>query len=226
MKKIIIDFDGSSAVGKTSCIKLISNELGGKVIHEVLENDTPPIKTPTNQLEFLEKQIWFIDRGIKRYIKAQQNVENLNYIDLGMIDILFHSKYYPIVNGFEWDIMGSIKDHLNKNYSNLNFSNYVIFLDASVQNLITRKQKDKINSRSHHQENMKLHCYKRKFYRLLSEHFPKTIKVISTDNLNSILVSKNIIKIILELETSNSNSPNLMDIVNLLEGKENFNVGD
>lgn len=181
---LLIDIDGPSAVGKTTLIKLLRKEMPDSVtVDELLMQKTNPYcnwKTPE---EFLKKQLWFLDNTLQRYTITNTVPESdkIQINDIGIIDVIIHTRIYPIANSLPWNVYPQFGNAVKSKYQNINLSNIIFYLYASEETLKMRRQYDTSRIRNAFESNMKLYSYQKEFYEMLMESFPEKVYCIDTE---------------------------------------------
>lgn len=188
---LIIDIDGPSAVGKTTILRTFENLNDVVVEEEILKSKKSPIIKILNREDFLNNQLWFLNESIRRYNVSNKFGETLKINDLGIIDILLHTKYYPASINKNWDILEELCGYIIE--KNIDFNiDFIFYLTAKNETLINRKNQDKLNSRTHHEENMRLLNQKESFYKKLEYYYPESVFFINSDKANPNNINQNI----------------------------------
>lgn len=159
------------AGGKTTLTKRLEKQIDN--VYFTYENPYPLVKQrDSKKLDihtkegFIENQRLFIEAEIKRY----NNLPKGKVIfDRGPEDIEFYTIHFPIANGFDWDIESLLKDELEalrKCRSDL-----ILYLDASEETLLLRKQSDQNRRRNSFEKNIKLYKYENDWFKQFNTKF-------------------------------------------------------
>ncbi|MFS1511596.1 AAA family ATPase [Chengkuizengella sp. SCS-71B] len=159
------------AVGKTTLAKKLENQLSD--VYVTYENPYPIIKLreikhlDINTKEgFIENQRLFIEAEMNRF----NNLPDGKIIyDRGPEDIEFYTLYYPIANGYDWDIEAALKEEISE-LRKLR-SDIILYLDANEETLHKRKQNDLIRKRNSFNQNIKLYKYEKEWYKKFNTIF-------------------------------------------------------
>lgn len=140
---IVLSLQGCMAVGKTTAVKYLSNhapyvnisyEANSSVIQQVkargLKKNLPD--------DYLEIQRLWISNEIERYKRAQQF--DVTVMDFGAEEIEFYTLNYPKTISADWNIEEKLSAELRELRNCM--PNRILFLDASQETLISRKEKD------------------------------------------------------------------------------------
>lgn len=187
----IISIQGGMAGGKTTLAKRLENQL--KNFQVLYENPYPIVHNRNNlkldlhTLEgFIKNQQLFIEAEIKRF----NHFYNENIIfDRGPEDIEFYTLFFPIANGYSWDIEYYLKDELNQLRKCR--SDLIIYLDAEFETLERRKQNDLSKRRSSFDQNMKLYKYEKIWYKQFNT------KIIDVNEKTPDEVEKSVLQILI-----------------------------
>jgi thymidylate kinase len=181
---LLIDIDGPSAVGKTTVIQLLRKEMTNSVtVNELLMQKTNPYSNWETPAEFLKKQLWFFDNTLQRYSHAKMISESdmIQINDIGIIDVIIHTRIYPIANSLPWNVYPQFKNAVKNLYQNINLANIIIYLYASEETLKIRKQYDTSRIRNAFESNMKLYSYQKEFYEMLMKNITEKVFCIDTE---------------------------------------------
>ena len=146
---MILSLQGCMAVGKTTAINYlkehaeyvhISYEENSSVVAEIKSRGLDKSKYE----DYLEIQRLWLKNEVERYKKAK--VHDCAIMDFGIEEIIFHTLYYPITIGMDWDVEGGLKEELDIARSYM--PDRILFLDASNDVLRQRKASDPTRTRS------------------------------------------------------------------------------
>ncbi|PGS48790.1 ATP-binding protein [Bacillus sp. AFS041924] len=180
------------AGGKTTLAKALENQLKNfKVKYEnpyPIVNNRNNLKLDLHTLEgFVKNQRMFIEAEIKRYIHLSNDHIIL---DRGPEDIEFYTLFFPIANGYSWDIENLLKDELTQLRKCR--SDLIIYLDAEIKTLETRRENDWSKRRNSFEQNMKLYKYEKNWYKQFNT------KLIDVNEKDVIEVEKTVIQFLSE----------------------------
>lgn len=188
----IISIQGGMAVGKTTLAKTLEKQF--QRIQVIYENPYPIVNKRNNlkldlhTLEgFIENQKLFIETEIKRF---EQLNNNLVILDRGPEDIEFYTLYFPIANGYLWDIENRLKDELGELRKCR--SDLIFYLDADLETLQYRKQNDLSKRRNSFNQNMELYLYEKDWYKQFNTKF------INVNKKSPVEVEKLVLQILTE----------------------------
>ncbi|WP_088069042.1 AAA family ATPase [Gottfriedia luciferensis] len=167
----IISIQGSMAVGKTTLAKRLEKRLNH---YQVVYENPYPIVNKRNNLRidlhtlegFIQNQRLFIEAEINRF----NRVPDSNIIfDRGPEDIEFYTLYFPIANGYSWDI----ENHLKKELFELRKcrSKMIVYLDAEIETIQMRKQNDLTKRRNSFNENLKLYQFEKDWFNQFNTNY-------------------------------------------------------
>lgn len=151
--KRIISIQGGMAGGKTTLANALEENLTS--LHVFYENPYPIVQQRSeNKLDiytetgFVENQKLFIQAEVERF----KNLPDGNILlDRGPEDIEFYTLHFPVVNGFNWSVEVLLETELRELRECR--SDTILYLDATRESLIDRKNADltrKRNSFDHH----------------------------------------------------------------------------
>lgn len=146
---MILALQGLMAVGKTTILKKLKEkrpdiDIVFEDIKEVLDQIKKTNLNKENLSDFIEIQRFFIHHEIIRYEKFKH--QPLVIFDYGAEEILFHTLYYPISMGFDWDIEEVLKDEIKALMSII--PDHILYLDLSLDKLTQRKENDLTRARN------------------------------------------------------------------------------
>ena len=146
---MILSLQGCMAVGKTTAIQYlrekapyvnISYETNTHIVEEVKRR-----KLDKNVYEdYLEIQRLWINNEFARYHKAKEF--ECSIMDFGAEEIEFYTLNYPKSIGQDWDIENALKKELEQVRKCMPAR--ILFLDASDEVLLRRKENDNTRSRN------------------------------------------------------------------------------
>ena len=146
---MILSLQGCMAVGKTTAIQYlqenapyvnISYETNTHIVEEVKRR-----KLDKNVYEdYLEIQRLWINNEVVRYHKAKEF--ECSIMDFGAEEIEFYTLNYPKSIGQDWDIENALKKELEQVRKCMPAR--ILFLDASNEVLLRRKENDNTRSRN------------------------------------------------------------------------------
>lgn len=215
----LIDIDGPSAVGKTTLIKQLRKEMSNTVtVDELLMQKTNPYSSWKTSEEFLKKQLWFFDNTLNRYsnVNADYLSDKIQINDIGILDVILHTRIYPMANSLPWNVYSQFKNDIKNNYKNIDCTNIILYLYASEEILKMRRQGDTSRIRNAFESNMNLYSYQKQFYIMLMNNYPENVFCIDTE-----LDSTNLLIKVKELISKHRSSNNIQ-LFNLLELTESF----
>lgn len=146
---MILSLQGCMAVGKTTAVNYlrehapyvnISYEDNSDVIAEIRRRELDKSRFE----DYLEIQRLWLRKEVVRWEKAIQHPCSI--MDFGAEEIEFFTLNYPKSVGLDWDIETALHDELNEIRRCL--PHRILFLDASDETLIQRKQGDASRSRN------------------------------------------------------------------------------
>jgi thymidylate kinase len=211
---MIIDIDGPSAVGKTTLITKLKKNRIGKGLPEVLETAKPPVKKPASAEQFLMKQLWFFEQAAKRYEAIDQE-DGLFFVDIGILDVLLHTKYYPLIQQNNWNVLQEFCETIESRFKDLHTADLILYLTAKPETLRFRMINDPGTSRTSHEENLALFPYKQRFYEELKNRYPLSVEIIDAEpDLDE--VYKKAEEVIRKQLYRHERSPSLPEILKLL----------
>lgn len=212
---MFIDIDGPSAVGKTTLITRLEKKQIGKGLPEVLETTKPPVKKPASAEQFLMKQLWFFEQAAKRYEAVDQE-DGLFFVDIGLLDVLLHTKYYPLIQQNNWDVLQEFCETIEIRFKGLHTADLILYLTAKPDTLRFRMINDPGTSRTSHEENLALFPYKKRFYEELKKRYPLSVEIIDAEP-HPDEIYKKVKDVIRKQLYRHERSPSLPDILKLLK---------
>ena len=153
---MILSLQGCMAVGKTTAVQYlrenapyvnISYETNTHIAEEVKRR-----KLDKNVYEdYLEIQRLWINNEVVRYHKAKEF--ECSIMDFGAEEIEFYTLNYPKSIGQDWDIENALKKELEQVRKCMPAR--ILFLDASDEVLLRRKENDNTRSRNFFEQYLK-----------------------------------------------------------------------
>lgn len=179
---MLIEVDGPSAVGKTTLLKKLSLDPCTVIVPELLDREKPPVQGSAAADTFLIRQMWFFGRIIEKYHRSSlHRLPGAYFLDIGIIHVILHTKYEPLVNDYDWDVFDTFVDFVLNKYSNVELADKILYLYATEDLLRTRKEQDRTTSRRHHEENLRLLPYQKRFFETLKTNYPKYVNIIQAN---------------------------------------------
>jgi deoxyadenosine/deoxycytidine kinase len=167
----ILSIQGGMAGGKTTLTNRLEKQI--KNVYFTYENPYPIVKQrDIKKLDiytkegFIKNQRLFIEAEIKRYNNLP---EGRVIFDRGPEDIEFYTIYFPIANGYDWDIELLLKDELKALRKCR--SDIILYLDASEETLFLRKESDQNRKRNSFEKNIKTLKYEKDWFRQFNTKF-------------------------------------------------------
>ena len=186
---MVLSLQGCMAVGKTTAVQYlrenapyvnISYENNADVIDEIKQR-----QLDKNIYEdYLEIQKLWLSKEVVRYHKAKDF--ECSIMDFGAEEIEFYTLNYPKTIGQNWNIENALKKELEQIRECM--PTRILFLDASTEVLVRRKENDKSRSRNFFEHHLKyLLPFKRNWF-LGKEN----VDVLNVDNLSADDVGKKV----------------------------------
>ena len=153
---MVLSLQGCMAVGKTKAVGYlrenapyvnISYEDNSDVIAEIKKRDLDK----NIYEDYLEIQKLWLNKEVNRYHKAKEFPCSI--MDFGAEEIEFYTLNYPKTIGQDWNVENDLKKELDQIRECM--PTRILFLDASTEVLVRRKENDKTRSRNsfaHHLE--------------------------------------------------------------------------
>lgn len=177
----IVDFDGPSAVGKSSLIHELNRTFpSAESVQELLMQKKNPYSNWQSPSEFLAKQLWFFEQTVRRY-ESRSNVYAYRFNDIGILDVMIHSCVYPLAHANDWDVSHEFLRHVRDQYGNLPLANQIYYLSASVETVKQRMEKDTSRVRGAFRSNLKLLPYQHQCYEKLAIEIPGQVIVLDAE---------------------------------------------
>lgn len=137
------------AVGKTSAARFIEQNVPD--IFVSYENPNSVIKEIKRRKlnkdvleDYIEIQKLFITNEIHQY-QSWDKTQNV-LVDFGVDEIEFHTLFYPVSMGYDWDIESLMKEELAQ--LRACHIDYIIVLQNSTENTINNKENDPSRTRN------------------------------------------------------------------------------
>lgn len=186
---MVLSLQGCMAVGKTTAVQYlrenapyvnISYENNADVIDEIKQR-----QLDKNIYEdYLEIQKLWLSKEVVRYHKAKDF--ECSIMDFGAEEIEFYTLNYPKTIGQNWNIENALKKELEQIRECM--PTRILFLDASTEVLVRRKENDKSRSRSFFEHHLKYLLPLKRNWFLGKEN----VDVLNVDNLSADDVGKKV----------------------------------
>lgn len=187
---VVFSLSGSKAVGKTTLIKGLRNTILGLQVREGFRQTDTGFCMDIEE-EYYANQRWYINREINEYISYKKCGQPVLLLR-GPEDVEFYTVHYPITKGFSWDVEKNLYKELKKLRECR--SDYIIYLDATEDVVLHRKNSDETKPRKNMQNWMSN-------WQPYLEPYMKSIeytKIIDTSNLTAEEVLKEVTKWMVE----------------------------
>ena len=186
---MVLSLQGCMAVGKTTAVQYlrenapyvnISYENNADVIDEIKQR-----QLDKNIYEdYLEIQKLWLSKEVVRYHKAKDF--ECSIMDFGAEEIEFYTLNYPKTIGQNWNIENALKKELEQIRECM--PTRILFLDASTEVLVRRKENDKSRSRNFFEHHLKYLLPLKRNWFLGKEN----VDVLNVDNLSADEVGKKV----------------------------------
>ena len=186
---MVLSLQGCMAVGKTTAVQYlrenapyvnISYEHNADVIDEIKQR-----QLDKNIYEdYLEIQKLWLSKEVVRYHKAKDF--ECSIMDFGAEEIEFYTLNYPKTIGQNWNIENALKKELEQIRECM--PTRILFLDASTEVLVRRKENDKSRSRNFFEHHLKYLLPLKRNWFLGKEN----VDVLNVDNLSADDVGKKV----------------------------------
>lgn len=186
---MVLSLQGCMAVGKTTAVQYlrenapyvnISYENNADVIDEIKQR-----QLDKNIYEdYLEIQKLWLSKEVVRYHKAKDF--ECSIMDFGAEEIEFYTLNYPKTIGQNWNIENALKKELEQIRECM--PTRILFLDASTEVLVRRKENDKSRSRNFFEHHLKYLLPLKRNWFLGKEN----VDVLNVDNLSADDVGKKV----------------------------------
>ena len=186
---MVLSLQGCMAVGKTTAVQYlrenapyvnISYENNADVIDEIKQR-----QLDKNIYEdYLEIQKLWLSKEVVRYHKAKDF--ECSIMDFGAEEIEFYTLNYPKTIGQNWNIENAQKKELEQIRECM--PTRILFLDASTEVLVRRKENDKSRSRNFFEHHLKYLLPLKRNWFLGKEN----VDVLNVDNLSADDVGKKV----------------------------------
>ena len=186
---MVLSLQGCMAVGKTTAVQYlrenapyvnISYENNADVIDEIKQR-----QLDKNIYEdYLEIQKLWLSKEVVRYHKAKDF--GCSIMDFGAEEIEFYTLNYPKTIGQNWNIENALKKELEQIRECM--PTRILFLDASTEVLVRRKENDKSRSRNFFEHHLKYLLPLKRNWFLGKEN----VDVLNVDNLSADDVGKKV----------------------------------
>jgi hypothetical protein len=172
------------------------------------------VKKPASAEQFLLKQLWFFEQAAKRYEAVDQE-DGLFFVNIGILDVLLHTKYYPLIQQNNWGVLKEFCETIQSRFKGLHTADLILYLTARPDTLRFRMINDPGTSRKSHEEYLALLPYKQRFYEELKKRYPLSVDIIDAEP-HPVEVYKKAEDVIRKQLYRYERSPSLPDILNLL----------
>ena len=186
---MVLSLQGCMAVGKTTTVQYlrenapyvnISYENNADVIDEIKQR-----QLDKNIYEdYLEIQKLWLSKEVVRYHKAKDF--ECSIMDFGAEEIEFYTLNYPKTIGQNWNIENALEKELEQIRECM--PTRILFLDASTEVLVRRKENDKSRSRNFFEHHLKYLLPLKRNWFLGKEN----VDVLNVDNLSADDVGKKV----------------------------------
>lgn len=135
---IIFSLAGSKAVGKSTLIEGLRKEIPELVIREGFRKTNTGFDLNVEN-EYYENEKWYIKREINEFQKLKES-EHPALLLRGPEDLEFFALHYPKTRKYSWNV----EENLSKELKELRAcrSDYILYLDASLNTILKRKNCD------------------------------------------------------------------------------------
>ena len=186
---MVLSLQGCMAVGKTTAVRYLQEN--APYVHISYENNDDVIDEvkrrqldKSNYEDYLEIQKLWLKKEVVRYHKTKDF--NCSIMDFGAEEIEFYTLNYPETIGQEWEIENALHKELEEVRKCM--PTRILFLDASNEVLLRRKENDHTRSRNSFEYHLKyLLPLKRKWFM-----GKENVDVLNVDHLNADEVGKKV----------------------------------
>jgi len=146
----VLSLQGCMASGKTTALKFIENNADDIIASYEWDDEIINVLNQHNYdksvlEDYIEVQKIWIDKEIKRYIKATETKCKCAVMDFGAEEIEFHTLYWPRTIGQAWDVEKYL--HIELEELRKCFPDKILFLKASEEKLRCNKLSDSVRQR-------------------------------------------------------------------------------
>jgi len=181
----VIEISGPSAVGKTTMIGALGPAIDAVVVPEVFQGTTFRLPKPNGAADFLQNQLWLLDRVSDTYVRARRRGGPATYlVDSGIADILSFAKHFPLARDLDWDVLDALARSALGRERRLGLAlspDVILYLGASHETICARRGADTATSRRDHAENALLLPYEEAYFRRLADLHPGTVFVLDAE---------------------------------------------
>ncbi len=206
----VIEVSGPSAVGKTTMIGALGPAIDAVVVPEVFQGTTYRLPKPNCAADFLQNQLWLLDRVSDTYVRARRTGPSPEarrtdapppprepqagqgaaggpatyLVDSGIADILSFAKHFPLARGLDWDVLDALGRSALGRERRLGLAlspDVILYLAASQETICARRGADTATSRRDHAENALLLPHEEAYFRRLADLHPGTVFVIDAE---------------------------------------------
>lgn len=125
--------------------------------------------------DFLKKQLWFFENTLQRYVSKGFSDDTIQINDIGVIDVILHTRIFPLANGYSWNVYPDFYDFIIYKYLDLPLANLTFYLHAPEAVIRNRRENDLTRVRRAFESNRKLYPYQKEFYFSLQSEFPQQV---------------------------------------------------
>lgn len=173
---MVISLEGPRAVGKSKLTNSIKHSDVNILVHEGFYIPNTP-KIFYNELDFCENQKKYIEQKIEQYDKLDKYTNHL--IVRGVEGILQYTLIYPKVYGFDWNVEEKLDCEIKE--LKKRSSDKILYLNATIENLINRNSNDRKKVRQNYEKYLSL------WYSVLKDCFLEyqNLCLLDTDNMTT-----------------------------------------
>ncbi|WP_270771140.1 hypothetical protein [Intestinibacter bartlettii] len=135
---IIFSLAGSKAVGKSTLIEGLRQEIPQLIIREGFRKANTGFNLNIEN-EYYENERWYINREIKEFYKLKK-CEDPVLLLRGPEDLEFFALHYPKTRNYNWNVEKNLSEELK--VLRACRSDYILYLDASLNTILKRKESD------------------------------------------------------------------------------------
>ena len=186
---MILSLQGCMAVGKTTAVRYlqenapyvnISYEINTDIIDEVKQRQLDK----NIYKDYLEIQKLWLHKEVVRYHKTKDF--QCSIMDFGAEEIEFYTLNYPKTIGQNWNVENALIEELEQVRGCM--PTRILFLDASPEVLLRRKENDKTRSRNFFEHHLKYLLPLKRNWFIGKEN----VDVLDVDNLSADEVGKKV----------------------------------
>jgi hypothetical protein len=155
------------------------------VVPEVFQGTTFRLPKPNGAADFLQNQLWLLDRVSDTYVRARRRGGPATcLVDSGIADILSFAKHFPLARGLDWDVLDALARSALGRERRLGLAlspDVILYLGASHETICARRGADTATSRRDHAENALLLPYEEAYFRRLADLHPGAVFVLDAE---------------------------------------------